>query len=139
MKKIVLVGLAIVIAAGTAWAGSDSFTNYPGTLSAWGYPGITKTVYIDNTAKTFQQHYERSGGTWLGGYDGTITPIGVFITCATTDTKWAFGGATPSATLGHVFPAGSSWHLVNPFYISTGKGFGNAATDNVTCQLTPEY
>ena len=137
MKKIVLVALMIAV-SGIAWAGDSSFTNYPGTLSVYGYPWPTKTVYVDNSAKTIQAMYEAGGGTWLGGYDGTITPIGMFITCATTATHWAFGGSTPSATLGHVFPADSSWHFINPNWMSTGKGFGAGATDNVTCQMTPE-
>jgi hypothetical protein len=136
MKKYLAIILLPVL-VGFAWAGSDSFTNYPGTMSVWGVPGATKTVNVDNAARTIQALYEAGGGTWLGGYDSTIVPIGVLITCPTTDTRWAFGGSTPSATVGHVLPADSSWFLVGPAWISTGKGYGNTASDNVACQMTP--
>lgn len=138
MKKYILT-IALIVLAGVVWAGENSFTDYPGGISVYGYPGDTKTVYVDNAASTIQAMYEAGGGTWLGGYDNTVAPIGMFITCATTATHWAFGASTPSATLGHPFPADSSWHFINPYWMSTGQGFGAAASDNVTCQMTPEY
>ena len=138
MKRYILI-LALLALAGTVWAAGDSFTDYKGTMTVWSYPGATKTVYVDNGARTLQSLYERAGGTWLGGNFTAHAPIGMFITCATTATHWAFGGSTPSATLGHVLPADSSWHFTGPFYMSTGKGYGATASDNVTCQMTPEY
>jgi len=140
MKKCLLVALLLAL-AGAAWAAGDSFTNYKGVLPVYGYPGPTKTVNVDNGARTIQSPYERGGGTWLNGQfsNSTHAPIGMFITCATTATHWVFGGSTPSATLGHPLPADGSWHFIQPFWMSTGKAFGAGAADNVTCHMTPEY
>jgi hypothetical protein len=139
MRKFIIIPIIIVVLATFAWTAENSFTNYPGTLPVYGYPGPTKLVYIDNGSRTIQSIYERGGGTWLGGPEGGVAPIGMFITCATTTTHWAFGGDNASVTVGHIFPAGSSWHFINPFWMSTGRTFGAGATDNVTCQMTPEY
>jgi hypothetical protein len=138
MRKYFVV-LILCLVAATAWAAGDSFTDYKGVQSVYGYPGPTLTVYVDNGARTIQSTYERAGGTWVGGQMGSASPIGMYITCATTVTKWAFGGATPSATLGHPLAAATNWYFVNPFWMSTGKSYGNAASDNVTCQMTPVY
>ena len=137
MRKYIVILLLIALPV-LAWAG-DSFNNYAGTIDVYGYPGATKTINVDNTASTFQTLYEAGGGTWLGGPDGASKPIGAFLTCPTTATRWAFGGSTPSATVGHVLPADGSWQFVSPYMMSTGKGYGNAASDNVACQLTPMY
>ena len=138
MKKCLVV-LILAVMVATAWAAGDSFTDYKGTMNVWSYPGPTKAVTVDNTAKTIQALYVAGGGTWLGGRFTTHAPIGMFITCATTATRWAFGGSTPSPTSGHILPADSSWHFTGPFYMSTGKGNSGTGTDNVTCQMTPEY
>jgi hypothetical protein len=138
VKRYIVV-FALLALAGVTWAAENSFTNYPGTLPVYGYPGPTLIVNVDNGARTLQSLYERGGGTWLGGPEGGVAPIGMFITCATTATHWTFGASTPSATAGHVLPADSSWHFINPYWMSTGKGYGAAASDNVTCQMTPEY
>ena len=138
MKKYILI-LAVLALAGTAWAAGDSFTDFKGTMTVWSYPGATKSITVDNTAKTLQALYEAGGGTWLGGNFTAHAPIGMFVTCATTDSRWAFGGTTPSTTVGHILPAGSSWHFTGPFYMSTGKANSTSGTDNVTCMMTPEY
>lgn len=137
MRKFVVIAVVILL-AGYAWA-ENSFVNYPGNMPVWGYPGATKTVYVDNSAKTIQQMYEAGGGTWLGGHDSATRPIGMLIVCDTTETHWAFGGSTPSATLGIPLPADSSWQLIGPYWMSTGKGYGNTASDNVTCNMNPIY
>lgn len=139
MRKYFVVLILCLMAATSAWAAGDSFTNYKGTLAVYGYPGPTKTVYIDNVSRTIQSIYERAGGTWIGGQMGSAAPIGMFITCATTETHWAFGGDNASVTVGHPLPAGSSWNFINPFWMSTGRTVGAGAADNVTCQMTPEY
>ena len=131
MKRFVLSVLLLASFASVCLAGD---------YMLWGVPMATKTVYVDNVARTFQSLYERGGGTWASA-DGTgavTVPFGVFITCATTDTHWGFGGTAPTTAVGHYFPAGSSWNLLGGDFISSGKGIGAGATDNVTCQMTPQ-
>jgi len=139
MKKAFLCVLAVLILL-PAWvrAGGNSLSRVDGEISILPHPGATKTINVDNVARTLQGLYENGGGTWLAE-DGTISPIGVIITCETNDTRWAFGGSTPTTALGHVFPADSSWILLGSGAIDSMMGISKEAADNTTCQSTPLY
>lgn len=132
MKKIFWMFLPLILVATLALGGSSDY---------WGETGATKTIHVDNVARSFQTLYTNAGGTWA--YTDTAgkvrSPNGVFITCETLATRWGFGGTTPTTSLGHVFTQDSSWHLAGENYVLTGKGIASGATDNVTCQMTPEY
>ena len=130
MKKILVVAF-LVIATGC----------FAGDFVYWGTPGPTKTVYVDNVAKSLQTLYTNAGGTWVLTDTAGVkrTPSQVFITCESKATKWGFGGTTPTTTLGHTFTADSSWHLPGERYIGTAMGISTVVSDNVTCQMTPEY
>lgn len=131
MKRFVLSVLLLASFASVCLAG-----DYP----LWGVPLPTETVYVDNVARSFRSLYERAGGTWASTDSAGMVsvPFGVFITCASTATHWGFGGTVPTTAVGHVFPADLSWNLLGGDFISTGNGIGAGATDNVTCQLTPQ-
>ena len=89
-------------------------------------------VYIDNVAKTIQALFEAAGGTYLGGNDNTLAPIGALIKCETKDTRWGWD-VTPTTTLGLLVPADASWVISGPNWMSTGKAIAAGATDNVAC------
>ncbi len=132
MKKIIGLISFFLLLGSMCFAGDFLF---------WGEPGPTKTVYVDNVTRSLQSLYERAGGTWA--YTDTAgmkrAPNQVFITCESKATRWAFNGTAATTSVGHVFPADSSWHLPGGRYIQTSSAIAGVATDNVTCQMTPEY
>lgn len=137
MKKAILCLIA-VLALFPAWlsAGGDSLSRVNGSISILPHPGATKTINVDNVARTLQGLYENGGGAWLSG---TTSPIGVILTCETNDTRWAFGGSTPTTALGHELPADSSWVLLGAGAIDSMMGISSGETDNTVCQSTPLY
>jgi len=147
MRKTLALLVALSVVVFTTFAFAEFPSIQPGsftgpstaTVPLWGQPGATKTVYVDNTARSIASLITRAGGSFMGGVGGGLVPIGAFISCATTVTHWAFGGTSPTTAVGHTFPADSSWHLPGPFYVSTGMGIGAGASDNVACQMTLEY
>ena len=111
-------------------------STYQATVHVMGSPGETKTIHVDNVARTARQLYENGGGTWL---NGGSAPFGFFLSCESKDIRIAFGGSTASTTLGHKFPAEGSWIQPGIDWITYSSWHSASATDNVTCQFTPEY
>jgi hypothetical protein len=139
---VTLAVLAAVLAFGTmVYAAEPSIRNlgdgvYQGVLTTDGVPGLTKDVYVDNTARTIQSLYERGGGTWD---NSSRVPISMLFTCETKAIRMGFGGSTPTASTLHPFPADSSWDRRGRYFMSTGKFIAGGATDNVHCAMTPVY
>jgi hypothetical protein len=148
MKKLFALMVLVTVIAFSANAISADYISIPtpgsqgmprtfqATIPLWGNPGLTKTVNVDNVARTIRSIYERGGGTYLAG---GAPPIGALITCESKNTRWAFGGTTPTTTVGNLFPADYSWHIPGPWYMSSGQAISTVSSDNVTCQMTPEY
>jgi hypothetical protein len=111
-------------------------STYQPTVPVMGRPGLTKTVHVDNVARTAQQLYVGGGGTWL---NGGSAPFGFLLTCESKDIRIAFGGSTASGTLGHKFPAENSWLPPGFYWTSTASLRAISVSDNVVCQFTPEY
>jgi len=148
MKKYLVAISILAIFAGVVYAADSSSIAYRGNdaipdrfggvMPLAGKTPRTTMIYVDNTASTISTLVARDGGTYLGGSDNTLTPIAATISCPTTATRWSFQ-TTPSATVGHVLPADGSWQVSGPDAIGYLKGYGNAASDNVTCAVTLWY
>lgn len=98
-------------------------------------PGI---CHVDNVARTIQSIFERSGGTYLGGSDNTLTPITATISCDDKATRWYFQ-VSPTTTLGHKIPADGSWQPAGPNALGYLSGIAASASDNVACAITLWY
>lgn len=142
MKKLLFgILLAVLVLPTVLYSAESSIRNlgdrvYQGVMPTDGVPGLTKDVYVDNTARTIQSLYERGGGTWDNS--GRV-PISMLFTCESKAIRVGFGGSTPTASTLHVFPADSSWDRKGRYFMSTGKFIAGAATDNVHCAMTPVY
>lgn len=90
-------------------------------------------VYVDNVARSIDNLVTGVGGSYLGGADNTVNPTGALIVC-NGDIRFGFGGVTPTATLGVLFPSGSSWVIQGNSWIDNNdKLIAAGATDNVAC------
>jgi hypothetical protein len=145
-KKLAFLLFLVFLVVGTASADTPSINQgtqtglWTGTVPVLGWPGPTKTVTVDNTARTIQSIYENGGGSWLRGglaSTDTIAPSGMIFTCKSSETRFAFGGSTPTASTMHSFPADASFILMGPGLMSTGKWI--AASGNTSCGMTPLY
>ena len=151
MKRflVVLSILAILaIFAGVLYAADSSsiaprgFNTIPDRFGAAivliGKTPRTTQVTVDNTARTLDNLVVTGSGTYLGGSDNTLTPIAATISCETTDTQWAFT-TTPTADLGHVLAAGSSWQPSGPDALALLRGRNTAYGASATCAVTLWY
>jgi len=146
MKRILISLALVVVLVGTAFA-FDRYT--PGRASAkdafqavvplQGVPrSAPGVVYIDNTARTIQSLFERAGGTYLGGTDNVMAPIGALLVCDSVAVRLGFN-ITPTTTVGTPFPAAASWILPGPDWVSGGKAIAAGATDNAACSIVLVY
>lgn len=147
MKKLLVLFLVFSF-VGVVYAGQSSVSpagyayppaTFQGTVTLTGNPGATKNVSVDNVVRTIAELITTAGGTFMAN---GVTPIGALISCDAAVTKWAFGGTSPSATIGHdlLNDAGVRLHLASPEYVATAKA-SNVSGDNtaVTCTITLEY
>lgn len=111
---------------------------YQGAVPLAGKAPRTTQVTVDNTARTLDNLVVTGGGTYLGGSDNTLTPIAATISCETVATQWAFT-TTPTATLGHVLAADSSWQPSGPDALALLKGRNSADGASATCAITLWY
>jgi hypothetical protein len=142
MKRFLIV-IFLLAAVAVSALSADRYTPgrssakdaYQGVVAVQGIPrSAPGIVYIDNTARTIQSLFERAGGTYLGGTaDNALAPIGLLVVCESKDVRWAFGGVTPTTSLGVLVPAAASWVMSGPTWVSTGKAIAAGATDNVAC------
>jgi hypothetical protein len=111
---------------------------YPAAVPITGKTPRTWQVTVDNTARTLDNLVVTGSGTYLGGSDNTLTPIAATISCETTDTQWAFT-TTPTADLGHVLAAGSSWQPSGPDALALLRGRNTADGASASCAVTLWY
>ena len=146
--RILAALVFLLVSVGPALADTPSITQgtqagtYSATASVLGWPGPTKTVTVDNVARTIQAIYEAAGGRWLRGgatATDTISPIGMIFTCDNKATRFAFGGSDPTPTTMHAYPADISWALMGPGLMSTGKWISVSTTISTQCGMTPLY
>jgi len=147
MKRLLVV-IFILAAVGVIYAADSSsiaprgFDTIPdrfgGVMPLVGKSPRTIQVTVDNTARTLDNLVVTGGGTYLGGSDNTLTPIAATISCETVDTQWAFT-TTPTADVGHVLAAGSSWQPSGPNALALLRGRNTADGASATCAITLWY
>jgi hypothetical protein len=147
MKKLLVAISVLAIFAGVIYAADSSSVahqrslsipdRFEGAVPLAGKAPRTWQITIDNVARTLDNAVTAASGTYLGGTDNTLTPIAATISCEDADTIWAFQ-TTPTATVGHVLTADSSWQMSGPDAIGYLKGI-RAATDNASCAVTLWY
>lgn len=146
MRKLIvlLAALFIVTMVGITYSSDQPSIGvgspFVGSVPMQGSPGATKAVTVDNTVRTVYTLVTTAGGSWMGGANGTLLPIGVLLSCSTTDTRWAFGGTSPTTTVGHLLPAGGSWSWSNTNMIDSMRGISTTGDNTaVNCSITLSY
>lgn len=97
-------------------------------ISVQGRPAATYSVASTNTAQSLN-------ATQLGAF----TPIAALITCETNSVRFAFGGTTPTTSLGHLLAAGESLRVANGGMVRSFKFISAEADTHGTLQVTIEY
>ena len=148
MKKYLVAISILALFAGVIYAADSSsiaprgFDSIPdrfgGVMPLAGKSPRTTQVTLDNTARTLDNLVVTGSGTYLGGSDNTLTPIAATISCETVDTQWAFT-TTPTAAIGHVLAAGSSWQPSGPNALALLRGRNTADGASATCAVTLWY
>ena len=126
MKRLMILAMLVLLPLG--------LYAYDPVLVIQGSPGATIAETTSDSAQSLA-----TGLSTNILVSGSKTIVAVLITCEANNIRFAFGGTTPTASLGHILYKGQSIRLTNAAAIRTFKYINDDAGSNALLHITPEY